>query len=65
MPAAGLFDVLEHINDDVVFLKELNSLIVSGGGYISRSPLIVHYGLPKTILPGITGGIRLKCLRIR
>ena len=31
MPSIGLFDVLEHINDDVEFLKELNSFMVPSG----------------------------------
>lgn len=31
MPAAGLFDVLEHIKDDIGFLKELHSFMVPEG----------------------------------
>jgi SAM-dependent methyltransferase len=36
MPAIGLFDVLEHIEDDVDFLKKIRPLLVPGGRlYIS------------------------------
>jgi SAM-dependent methyltransferase len=31
LPAAGLFDVLEHIKDDNKFLNELNELLSTGG----------------------------------
>ena len=31
VPAAGLFDVLEHIEDDVGFLKTLNEILVPKG----------------------------------
>ncbi len=31
LPAAGLFDVLEHIKDDVSFLKTLSGLLIQGG----------------------------------
>jgi hypothetical protein len=31
LPAAGLFDVLEHIDDDLTLLKGLSSLLVPGG----------------------------------
>jgi 2-polyprenyl-3-methyl-5-hydroxy-6-metoxy-1,4-benzoquinol methylase len=31
IPAAGLFDVLEHIEDDVSFLKTLSGLLIQGG----------------------------------
>lgn len=31
LPAVGLFDVLEHIDDDWRFLRELNELILPGG----------------------------------
>ena len=31
LPAAGLFDVLEHIEDDASFLKTLSGLLIQGG----------------------------------
>jgi SAM-dependent methyltransferase len=31
LPAAGLFDVLEHIEDDVAFLRDLATALVPGG----------------------------------
>ena len=31
LPAAGLFDVVEHIENDVAFLSSVNQYLVSGG----------------------------------
>ena len=38
IPAVGLFDVVEHIEDDLSFLKEIHSLMVPGGRLYATVP---------------------------
>lgn len=38
LPAIGLFDVVEHIEDDVAFLKSMGSLLVAGGKLLLTVP---------------------------
>ncbi len=38
IPGIGLFDVIEHIEDDISFLKNLHSLMVSGGRLYATVP---------------------------
>ncbi len=38
IPAIGIFDVLEHINDDIAFLSDLNSYLVDGGKLYTTVP---------------------------
>lgn len=38
MKAAGIFDVLEHIEDDIAFLKEINGKMATGGKLLITVP---------------------------
>jgi 2-polyprenyl-3-methyl-5-hydroxy-6-metoxy-1,4-benzoquinol methylase len=38
MPAVGLFDVIEHIEDDVAFLKSLHGKMIAGGRLYATVP---------------------------
>ncbi|MEO6282453.1 MAG: class I SAM-dependent methyltransferase [Dyadobacter sp.] len=38
VPAAGFFDVMEHIEDDLAFLEKINSLLVSNGKIMLTVP---------------------------
>jgi SAM-dependent methyltransferase len=38
LPAAGAFDVVEHIDDDVAFLRHIHRLLVPGGRFYATVP---------------------------
>jgi SAM-dependent methyltransferase len=38
LPAAGAFDVVEHIEDDLSFLKQIHRLLVPGGRFYASVP---------------------------
>jgi 2-polyprenyl-3-methyl-5-hydroxy-6-metoxy-1,4-benzoquinol methylase len=60
IPAIGIFDVLEHIEDDTAFLNTLRACLCKVDGSTLLYPLMISYGQSRTTLPNITGDTRRK-----
>ena len=52
LPAVGLFDVLEHIEDDLSFLKSIRSLITKGGRLYVTVPAYTLLWSEEDVLAG-------------
>ena len=58
--SVGLFDVVEHIEDDYLFLKSINKYLKDDGYiYITVPALNFLYGLMKMLIPVTSKGIQL------
>ena len=52
LPAVGLFDVIEHIEDDLAFLQSINNLIKKGGRLYATVPSYSFLWSEKDVLAG-------------
>lgn len=52
LPAVGLFDVIEHIEDDVGFLRSIGSLVKSGGRLYATVPAYPFLWSEEDIIAG-------------
>jgi SAM-dependent methyltransferase len=65
LPCAGLFDVLEHIEDDLAFLKELYSLMENEGALIITVPAYNLLWSGEDIFAGHFRRYTLKTLKLK
>lgn len=61
IPAIGIFDVLEHVEDDTAFPEHFEKPACARWTDLhSLYPLMISYGQSRTTLPNITGDTRRK-----
>ncbi len=65
LPAVGIFDVLEHIDDDDGFLRTLKSLVAQGGRLYITVPAYRCLWSPEDVRAGHYRRYRLKELRAK
>ena len=63
IPAVGLFDVLEHVEHDVDFLRTLNTLLLPNGSSTSPSQRTASFGRLMTATQVTTGDSRSRASR--